>query len=301
MSATCISCQPLPRPEIRRIWKEYQLEPRTRFNTRVTSVKRKPGTGEHIKDDPAHSQSKWIINSGEDGEFDAVVVTVGTCGQPMRIKFPGMPQPQRDEDSSEPGSEKHEGDDEEVFQGKVLHSSELDDAELGGKNVIVIGSGASGVEAVETALEQGAKHCVMLARDDKVSICACFPSALLTTMHTQWIIPRNIVLDTLIAAQPFGREMPLSVVWEKVVAAWNYRGAPELVPARLGLFESTPVVNDVFVGQVKEGRCEYVRCDIQRLTRDGVRVKVRGREDGPGEGREEREVRFGWDPRAGGV
>ena len=78
--------------------------------------------------------------------------------------------------------------------------------------------------------------------------------------HTQWIIPRNIVLDTLIAAQPFGREMPLSVVWEKVVAAWNYRGAPELVPARLGLFESTPVVNDVFVGQVKEGRCEYVRC-----------------------------------------
>ena len=301
MSATCISCQPLPRPEIRRIWKEYQLEPRTRFNTRVTSVKRKPGTGEHIKDDPAHSQSKWIINSGEDGEFDAVVVTVGTCGQPMRIKFPGMPQPQRDEDSSEPGSEKHEGDDEEVFQGKVLHSSELDDAELGGKNVIVIGSGASGVEAVETALEQGAKHCVMLARDDKVSICACFSSALLTTTHTQWIIPRNIVLDTLIAAQPFGREMPLSVVWEKVVAAWNYRGAPELVPARLGLFESTPVVNDVFVGQVKEGRCEYVRCDIQRLTRDGVRVKVRGREDGPGEGREEREVRFGWDPRAGGV
>ena len=91
MSATCIPCQPLPRPEIRRIWKEYQLEPRTRFNTRVTSVKRKPGTGEHIKDDPAHSQSSWIINNGEDGEFDAVIVTVGTCGEPNMVKMKGMP------------------------------------------------------------------------------------------------------------------------------------------------------------------------------------------------------------------
>lgn len=35
-------------------------------------------------------------------------------------------------------------------------------------------------------------HCTVLARDDK------------------WIIPRNIMFDTLIAAQPFGRQMPLS-------------------------------------------------------------------------------------------
>ncbi|RDX45747.1 FAD/NAD-P-binding domain-containing protein [Lentinus brumalis] len=257
--------------EIRRIWKEYQLEPRTRLNTPVTSVKRVPGTREQIQSDPAHSQSKWIINNGEDGEFDAVVVTIGTCGAPMRIKFPGMPQ--HDDNTSDHGSEKHEGDNEEVFQGEVIHSSELDNAQLEGKNIVVIGSGASGVEAVETALEQGAKHCTILARDDK------------------WIIPRNIVLDTLIAAQPFGREMPLSFIWEKIIAAWNYRGARELVPAHLGIFESTPVVNDEFIGQVKRGQCDYVRCDIQRLTKDGVRVKVRGREAKPGEGKEEKEIK----------
>ena len=96
---------------------------------------------------------------------------------------------------------------------------------------------------------------------------------------SQWIIPRNIVIDTLISSQPFGREMPLSFLWERFIAWWNYGGAPDLVPARLGLFESTPVVNDEFVGIVKSGKCEYVRCDIERLTHRGIRAKVRGRED----------------------
>ena len=109
-------------------------------------------------------------------------------------------------------------------------------------------------------------------------------------LFLQWIIPRNIVIDTLISAQPFGREMPLSFIWERFVAWWNYSSAPELVPSRLGLFESTPIVNDEFVGLVKAGKCEYVRCDIDRLTRNGVRVKVRSREEKPGEGKEVRGV-----------
>ena len=100
------------------------------------------------------------------GEFDAVVVTVGTCGAPRRIEFPGLPDSHSD--ASGPDDEKREGEEDEVFKGDVLHSSELDNAKLEGKHIIVIGSGASGVEAVETALEKGAKGCVMLARDDKV-------------------------------------------------------------------------------------------------------------------------------------
>ena len=157
--------------EIRRIWKEYQLEPRTRFNTPVTSVHRVEGTGEHLQEDPSGSQSKWIVNDGEDGEFDAVVVTVGTCGEPKRIKFPGLPSSgEGDSDSGEDG--KHQGK-EEVFEGDVFHSSELDDAPLEGQRIIVIGSGASGVEAVETALSKGATGCVMIARDDKVGSLSC--------------------------------------------------------------------------------------------------------------------------------
>ncbi len=79
-------------------------------------------------------------------------------------------------------------------------------------------------------------------------------------------------------------------MWERLIAFWNYSGARELVPARLGLFESTPIVNDEFVSIVKSGKCEYIRCDIERLTKDGAKVKVRGREEKPGEGKEEKEV-----------
>lgn len=135
-------------------------------------MRRVKGTGEHLQADPSGSQSRWIINDGEDGEFDAVVATVGTCGEPMRINFPGLPS--SDGDASENGNDdKHEGKEEgEVYEGEVIHSSELDDTALEGKRVLVIGSGASGVEAVETALSLGAKECVMVARDDKV----CNPS-----------------------------------------------------------------------------------------------------------------------------
>lgn len=59
-----------------------------------------------------------------------------------------------------------------TYKGPVLHSSQLDYATpelLNGKTVVIIGSGASAVEAVETALERGAKKTVVLAREDKVS------------------------------------------------------------------------------------------------------------------------------------
>jgi cation diffusion facilitator CzcD-associated flavoprotein CzcO len=110
--------------------------------------------------------SRWIIND-RDGPFDAVIVTIGTCGKPKKINFPGMPDATRRRSEDEGG--KHSG--EHVFKGKVLHSSELDQLQpndLDGQTVAVIGSGASGVEAVETALAKGAKNTFMFARDDKV-------------------------------------------------------------------------------------------------------------------------------------
>ncbi|KAI1789101.1 FAD/NAD(P)-binding domain-containing protein [Ganoderma leucocontextum] len=259
--------------ETRRIWEEYQLEPRTRFSTRVTSVKRVPGTGKRLSDPGAEvgARSKWTINDGADGEFDAVVVTVGTCGAPKRMDIPGLPRAEEEEEGV-PHEEKHRGGKGgEVYEGEVLHSSELDKVDLEGRTVLVIGSGASGVEAVETAFARGAEHCIMIARGDK------------------WIIPRNIVMDTLISAQPFGRQTPFSFLWEKLIVLLNYRGAPELVPARVGIFEGTPVVNDEFVNWVREGKCDYVRGDIERLTRHGIRVSVRNRDEKPGEGKETKE------------
>jgi thioredoxin reductase len=64
---------------------------------------------------------------------------------------------------SESESDKQEGEEEE-YEGPVIHSSELDETDLEGKTVLVVGSGASGVEAVETALSKGAKKAIMIAR-----------------------------------------------------------------------------------------------------------------------------------------
>ena len=68
---------------------------------------------------------------------------------------------------------------------------------------------------------------------------------------------RNIVVDTAISAQPFGREMPLrcvsvpsaatqlmisfSFLWEGFLRNWHYRGVKDLTPADRGIYEGTPV------------------------------------------------------------
>ena len=248
--------------EVERVWKEYKLEPRTRFNTPVRSVRRAGGSG-IAPDGSGQNRSKWIVNEGDDGLFDAVIVTVGTCGEPKMVQFEGMPgsHVQEKQEQNEQREQQHQngranGDSEtsslnqngkhghsmnggtsnvwsevkhespsavrrdqenkkdagfpapaEAYpttpsddpqkgtkakslfnekqeegssggegtfnKGPVVHSSQLDklDADhVKGKTVIVIGSGASGVEAVETALAKGAQKTIMVARDDKVRI-----------------------------------------------------------------------------------------------------------------------------------
>lgn len=56
-------------------------------------------------------RSKWVINDGQDGEFDAVIVTVGTCGEPHMVQFPGMP-------GYKPKEEEHEDQHDEKDGGK---------------------------------------------------------------------------------------------------------------------------------------------------------------------------------------
>lgn len=92
---------------------------------------------------------------------------LGTCGDPKLIELDGQ----------------------DSFAGQIVHSSQLDDADLEGKKVVIIGSGASGVEAAELAVAKKARDVVMLARSDK------------------WVIPRNTLVDILLSLQPFGREM----------------------------------------------------------------------------------------------
>ncbi|KAI1787296.1 FAD/NAD(P)-binding domain-containing protein [Ganoderma leucocontextum] len=249
--------------EIHRIWEEYQLGPRTRFTARVTSVKRAWGTGEHLQEGPSseEARSKWVINDGMDEEFDAVVVAIGTCRAPQRVDIPGLPNANLEKEgadyeesywdvkgSEEPG---------EVFEGEVLHSSELRRTPLSkGKAILLIGSGASSVEAVKTGLARGAKHCVIVAPND----------------------------------EPTVGQQRFSFIWETIIKIFNYRGALELVLARLGRFEDAPrVANDELANLVSEGKCEYVRGDIDRFTRRGIRVRVRNSDEASEEGTEMRE------------
>lgn len=117
--------------QIRMLWSRFNLPDRTRFSTPVQSIKRHPDGG-------------WIINNDSEtlGVFDGVIASTGTCGQPM------MPPIER----------------EALFDGHICHSSELDQVDAAGKNVVIVGGGASAVEAVEFAVEKGANQIDIVSR-----------------------------------------------------------------------------------------------------------------------------------------
>ncbi|EJU04623.1 FAD/NADP-binding domain-containing protein [Dacryopinax primogenitus] len=221
--------------ECRRLWREYKLESRTRLNTTVTSVTRADSST-----DPAEGgHGRWMVNG--EGPFDAVVVTIGTCGDKKDASLKGL----------------------EDYNGLVVHSSELDDVDLKDKRVVVVGSGASGVEAVQLACEKKSGPVTIIARHDK------------------WIIPRNIFFDTALSLQPFGREIPLSWIPEDILRIFHYGRESWVSPAQLGLFEGTPIVNDEFLTEIHENKCKYVRGDVLKATSTGVKVNVRGRSSSP--------------------
>lgn len=100
--------------QITQLWKRYGLQERTKFNTRVTSVTQ-------------DNQGRWIVNDPSNGSFDGIMAAVGSCGDPKMPHMPGQ----------------------ENFKGEVYHSSRLDGKTAQGKKVLIIGGGASAVEALE--------------------------------------------------------------------------------------------------------------------------------------------------------
>jgi hypothetical protein len=104
---------------------------------------------------------------------------------------------------------------------------------------VIIGSGASGVEAAELAMDKKAKRTTVLARFEFMILSSIAFDV--NTRDDKWIIPRNILFDTTISAQPFGRQMPLSWIPETLLKVFHYQGAKDLVPSHIGLFEGTPV------------------------------------------------------------
>ena len=56
---------------------------------------------------------------------------------------------------------------QEAFRGEKYHSSQLDRKTAEGKKVLIVGGGASAVEALKFVIHIGAKTTSVLARSDK--------------------------------------------------------------------------------------------------------------------------------------
>ncbi|RDA83545.1 hypothetical protein CP532_4473 [Ophiocordyceps camponoti-leonardi (nom. inval.)] len=222
--------------EVRRLWARYGLQDKTRFNTRVERVYQDAG-------------GTWIVNGPTHGRFDGVIVAVGTCGEAKMPPLAGM----------------------EDFVGPVVHSSELSarHVDVTGKQVAIVGGGASAVEALEFAMANKAAQVTVLSRSEK------------------WIIPRDAVVDALLSLNIFGRETSLSWIPEWLLRHFFY--GPELEelspPSNKGFFTDTPMVNSDIMVCLRDGRARWLRGDIEMLTENAVIVNRRARgvpKNGPG-------------------
>ncbi|KAF3029666.1 hypothetical protein E8E15_002930 [Penicillium rubens] len=216
------------------VWKRYDLERRTVFETKVKSVKKT-------------KNGQWIINNDEEqyGRFDGILATVGVCGDP---KMPPLPSQER-------------------FKGQIYHSSELDGKNAKGKKVLIVGGGASAIEALEFAVKNGAAEIDVLSRSDK------------------WIIPRNILVQSLLACNIFGQETSLSWIPEWLLRKFFYRDLQDIAPSDKGIFTGTPMANDELFNQIREGKAHWLRGDIVSVEEKGVMFNYRSKgvpKGGPG-------------------
>lgn len=221
--------------QIRQLWERYRLQDKTEFNHRVQKVYR-------------DKQGRWIIDNPSHGRFDGIIAAIGSCGD---AKMPTLP-----------GQEK--------FKGQVCHSSQLDCVDGKAKKIVVVGGGASAVEAVEFAVKAGAERISILSRSDK------------------WIIPRNPFIDILLAFNIFGQETLLSWIPESILRKFFYRDLKDIAPSEEsgeGLFMSTPMVNSDILEQIRRGKAEWLRGDIEEVEKDGVQFNHRAQgvpKGGPG-------------------
>jgi hypothetical protein len=216
------------------VWEKYGLDKKTNFDTPVHSVKK-------------DSFGRWIINNNtaEYGTFDGIIAAVGSCGDPKMISLPNHAN----------------------FKGPTFHSSDLDGKHVKGKKVLVIGGGASAIEALEYAVKCEAAEIDVLSRSDK------------------WIIPRNIFVDAILSMNIFGGETSFSWIPEWLLRKCFYRDLDDISPSGKGLYTDTPMVNSELFDQIRAGKARWLRGDIVSVEEDGILFNHRARgvpKGGPG-------------------
>lgn len=133
--------------------------------------------------------------------------------------------------------------------------------------MVVIGGGASAVEALEFANHEEAEKVSILARSDK------------------WILPRNAIVDILFAMNIWGQETFLSFIPEFLLRKFFYRDLQDLAPNDKGIFTGTPMVNSDIMDKLRTGEAEWLRGDIKGFTENGVVFNKRAKnvpKGGPG-------------------
>jgi Flavin-binding monooxygenase-like len=220
--------------QIRELWQRYGLDKHTKFKTKVTKVYKE-------------EDGKWTINDPSNGRFDGVIAAVGACGDPKMPHIPGM----------------------DKFKGEIHHSSQLDGKKANEKKVIIIGGGASAVEALEFVAHEKAELTSVLARSEK------------------WIVPRNPIVDALLSLNIYGGETPFSWIPERLLRVFFYRDLQDLAPppGSKGIFADTPMVNDDVLELVRSGKAKWLRGDIKHFEENGILFNRRSKgvpKNGPG-------------------
>jgi hypothetical protein len=134
-----------------------------------------------------------------------------------------------------------------------------------GKKVAIIGGGASAVEALEFVANSEAAHTSVLSRSEK------------------WIIPRNPVVDSLLALNIFGSETIFSWIPESILRLFFYRDLYDISPpsdSGKGIFTETPMVNSQILDLIREGKATWLRGDILGYASSGTGIKFNQRSRG---------------------
>ena len=91
------------------------------------------------------------------------------------------------------------------------------------------------------------------------------------------VIPRNAVIDSLLAFNIFGRETTLSWLPETALRLFFYRDLEQIAPSGRGLFTETPMVNSRIFDEIREGRAEWLRGDIVSVAKTGINFNMRAK------------------------
>lgn len=107
----------------------------------------------------------------------------------------------------------------------------------------------------------------------------------------KWIIPRNPVIDVLLALNIFGQETILSWIPESLLRLFFYRDLSDIAPptGAKGLFTETPMVNNDVFELIRSGKAKWLRGDILKFTENGILFNQRAQgvpKDGVGRHKE---------------